>query len=370
MCTLHTSAYAPRSAVKHLLALALAACGGSSGGGIADAPAGADASDAPVATHWVAYVGGYGGAISWYGVDATSGAMTKLGEIAASAPSFLAFDPGFAHVYAVDESASRVVAFAIDPITGALTRIDDQASGGSGPAHVAVADGRVIVANYGDGAVAVLPIGADGGVAASSQTVNAGSHAHEVVVANGRAYVPCLGSDYVAQYAWSQGVLSPDGQLATASGAGPRHLALAGDGYAYLVDETASTVMALAVDGQGRLSALQTISTLPGGFSGSNTGAEIAVAGAHVYASNRGADDLAVFTRDGSGRLTASAHVPTGGMTPRHFSLSPDGRWLFVANQGSSTVVPFAIGTDGVPIAVGTSVSVQAPSFVGIAALP
>lgn len=364
---LNTSAYAPRSAVKHLLALALAACGGSSGGGIVDAPV---AIDGPGVTHWVAYVGGYGGAISWYGVDATSGAITKVGEIAASAPSFIAFDPGFAHLYAVDESGNRVVAFAIDPASGALTRIDDQSSGGSGPAHVAVADGHVLVANYGDGAVAVLPIAADGGVDAPSQVVNAGSHAHEVVIAGGHAYVPCLGSDYVAQYAWSQGALSPDGQLSTASGAGPRHLALAGDGYAYLVDETASTVMALAVDGQGQLSALQTISTLPGGFSGSNTGAEIAVAGAHAYASNRGADDLVVFARDASGRLTAIAHVPTAGMTPRQFSLSPDGRWLFVANQGSNTVVPFGIGTDGVPVAVGASVSVQAPSFVGIAALP
>jgi len=362
--------YDPRAAVKPLLVLTLVACGGS-GAGIGDAPLvdGLDGPPSPPA-HWVAYVGGYGDAISWYRVDATSGALAKLGEITASAPSFLAFDPGLAHVYAVDEAGSRVVAFATDPASGALTRLDDQPSGGSGPAHVTVADGHVLVANYGDGAVGVLPIAADGGVDAATQVVNAGSHAHQVVVAGAHAFVPCLGSDHVAQYTWGQGTLAADGMLATASGAGPRHLALAGDGYAYLIDETASTVMALAVDAQGHLSALQTVSTLPDGFSGTNTGAEIAVAGGYVYASNRGADDLAVFSRDATGRLTAIAHVPSGGMTPRHFSLGPDGRWLFVANQGSNNVAVFAIGADGVPVATGTSVTVQAPSFVGIAAFP
>ena len=63
--------------------------------------------------------------------------------------------------------------------------------------------------------------------------------------------------------------------------------------------------------------------------------------------------------------------VPTGGETPRHFSLSPDGRLLFVANQGSNTVVPFAIdAATGIPAAVATPVTVQAPTFVGIAVLP
>lgn len=354
--------------MKRVIVLALAACGGPAAHAI-DAPPAVDAPAAPA--HWVAYAGGYGGAISWYSVDATTGALGKLGEIPARDPSFLAFDPGLAHLYAVDESGSQVVAFAIDRASGALTRLGAQASGGSGPAHLTVADGHVLVANYGDGSVAVLPIAADGGVVAATQVVAAGSHAHEVVVAGAHAFVPCLGADRVAQYTWGQGALADNGQLATASGAGPRHLALSGDGHAYLIDETDSTVMALAVDGQGQLSALQTVSTLPPGFSGSNTGAEIAVAGGFVYSSNRGSDDLAIFARDAAtGRLTAMTHVSTGGMTPRQFSLSPDGNWLLVANQGSGTIVSFAIGADGVPVATGASISVQAPTFVGIAALP
>jgi 6-phosphogluconolactonase len=329
--------------------------------------------DAPAPAHWVAYVGGYGGEITWYAVDHASGALAMLGSIQASAPSFLAFDAAFAHVYAVDEGGSRVGAYAIDPATGALTAINDQPSGGNGPAHVSVHDGHVLVANYGDGAVAVFPTDAGGGLAPATDTRTAGQNAHQIVAAGEWVFVPCLGSDYVAQYRYANGALTPNAvpHLATASGAGPRHIAFDGD-RAYLIDEKTSTVMALAFDASaGQLSALQTMSTRASGATGANTGAEVAVRGSYVYVSNRGDDTIGVFARDATGRLSPVTQVPTGGQTPRHFSLSPDGRFLFVANQGSSTVVPFAIDpATGIPAPVGSPVTVQAPTYVGIAPLP
>jgi 6-phosphogluconolactonase len=329
--------------------------------------------DAPASAHWVAYVGGYGGEISWYSVDQGTGALAMLGSIPATTPSFLAFDDTFTHLYAVDESNSRVGAYAIDQGTGALTAIGDAPSGGSGPAHVAYADEHVLVANYGDGAVTVFVVVSDGGLGAS-QTRNAGANAHEIAVAGQWAFVPCLGSDYVAQYGWSGAALTPNPvpHFAPASGAGPRHLAFAGS-QAYLIDEKASTIMALALDQTtGQLSEIQTLSSRGSAATGANTGAEIAVRGGYVYASNRGDDTIAVFGRDlTTGRLSPVTQVPTGGETPRHFSLSPDGRLLFVANQGSNTVVPFAIDpATGIPAAVATPVTVQAPTFVGIAVLP
>ncbi len=342
----------------------LAACGQPAAPPMHDA---APAPDAPAPAHWVAYVGGYGGAIRWYGVDPATAAFTPLGSVPQAGASFLAWDDPPAHLYAVDETNSRVVAYAIDS-SGALTKLDDESSGGSGPAHLTVAQGHVLVANYGDGAVAVLPIAADGSVQPATQTLSAGAHAHQVVVRGGFAYVPCLGADDVAQYTWDGSTLAANGQLMTASGAGPRHLAFSTSA-AYLVDETASTVMALHEDA-GQLSALQTISTLPAGFSGQNTGAEVVIAGHFVWTSNRGADDLAAFAIGADDRLTAIGHTPTG-MTPRHFSITPDGAHLLVANQGSNTVTVYAIDrSTGLPSAIGSPVSVQAPSFVGIAALP
>jgi 6-phosphogluconolactonase len=331
--------------------------------------------DAPAAAHWVAYVGGYGDSIGWYDVDHATGALTMRGSIPATAASFLAFDATAAHLYAVDETNSRVVAFAIDPASGALTKLNDQPSGGSGPAHVTVAGDRVLVANYGDGTVAVLPIAADGSLQPASQTVTAGAHAHEVVVHRGYAFVPCLGADDIAQYLWDGSTLTPNAvpHMATATGAGPRHLVFTEvSPEAYLVDETASTMMSLDVDdATGRLTPVDTLTTLPDGFTGQNTGAEIAFRGGYVYTSNRGADDLAIFALTGTGRASPAIHVATGGMTPRHFSISPDGKLLYVANQGSNTVVPFAIDPDsGIPAPTAGPITAASPTFVGIAALP
>jgi 6-phosphogluconolactonase len=91
---------------------------------------------------------------------------------------------------------------------------------------------------------------------------------------------------------------------------------------------------------------LQTVSTLPEGFSGQNTCAEVAVhpSGRFVYGSNRGDDSIAVFGFDPkSGRLAFIERVPTGGKTPRQFEIDPTGRYLLAANQDSNTVIVFRI---------------------------
>ena len=100
-----------------------------------------------------------------------------------------------------------------------------------------------------------------------------------------------------------------------------------------------------------------------------NTGAEVQAhpSGNFVYVSNRGDDDLGVFTVGSDGKLTPTAHTKTGGQTPRHFSIDPSGRWLLVANQGSGDVRVFAIdATTGALTPAGSPVTATMPSFVGV----
>ena len=60
--------------------------------------------------------------------------------------------------------------------------------------------------------------------------------------------------------------------------------------------------------------------------------------------SNRGHDSIAIFAVDkASGRLTAAGHMPTGGKTPRYFTLDPTGAYLLAGNQASSTVSIFRV---------------------------
>jgi 6-phosphogluconolactonase len=282
-----------------------------------------------------------------------------------------------------EQTAGQVEAFAIDAASGAPTHLDDVSSGGNGPAHVSIdATGAwVLAANYGDGTVAVLPVAADGSLGAATATRTAGANAHEIVAvaADRFVLVPCLGADYVAQYTFDaqKGTLAPNAVPTwnAPAGTGPRHLAMHPSGaFAYVIGETASTMTALAFDAQlGRLTSLQTLSTRAAGVTGTNTGAAVAVhpSGKFLYGSNRGDDNIALFSIDASGHLTLVGHTPSGGQTPRDFTIDPTGAYLLVANQGSNNVVVFAIDAQtGALTPIGTPVSAPMPSFVGVVTLP
>lgn len=358
-----------------------------SGGG-SDAPSEARAGDgeAGASMHLVAYASGYGPNIQWLSVDAATGATAPAGSVASfgSAPSFLAVDAAGKHLYAVDENASgQVGAYAIDAATGALAFQNAVSSGGNGPPFVTV-DGSgkwVLVANYGDGTASVLPVKGDGSLGAPVQTLSPGANAHMIAPdrSNRFVFVPCLGSDWIAQYVFdaASGTLTPNAvpHVATTSGAGPRHIAFHPTlDVAYVIAEKASTITAYALDpSAGTLSPTQTISTIPSGFTGANTGAEIHVhpSGKWLFASNRGADDIAVFALDAAGAMTVHGFTPSGGTTPRDFSLDPSGALLYAANQGTGNVVPFRFdAASGSLASAGAAITVPSASFVGFAALP
>ena len=330
-----------------------------------------------------AYVSGNSTTITRYTL--AGGALTEAGTTTSFAanPSFMAIDPSNTHIYAASESTSRAGAYTIDQATGALAFINDVAVGGNGPAHITVDRGGkfILVANYGNGTVSVAPIQAGGGLGAVTQTLTPGANAHQIVLdpTNKYAFVPCLGVDRVHQYLFdaSTGTLTANAvpTVATAAGAGPRHLAFSPTApFAYLLNEKASTLTALSFDAAtGRLSPLQTLSTRASGATVNNTGAEVWVHpnGKFVYSSNRGDNNLAIFAIGSDGKVTLVGHRATGGMTPRSFTFDPSGAFVYVANQGSNTVIPFPVdGATGMLGSPGTSVTATSPSYVGIAALP
>jgi 6-phosphogluconolactonase len=277
--------------------------------------------------------------------------------------------------------------FAIDPATGGLTLLNQQPSEGPGPCHLVVdkAGRNVLVANYGGGNVAALPIGDDGRLKpAVSVRAHEGSgpdqarqekpHAHGIYLdaAERFALSPDLGADRVFVYRFdsTRGALEPQGTAPLDPGSGPRHLTFHPSGrYAYVINELLSTVTALAYDAtKGALAPVQTVTTLPEGFSGTSWTAEVAVSpdGRFLYGSNRGHDSLAVFRVDPtSGRLTAAGHVPVGGKTPRHFTIEPRGRWLLAAHQDSDSIAVFRLDpATGMPTPVGSPIAVPKPVCV------
>ena len=150
----------------------------------------------------------------------------------------------------------------------------------------------------------------------------------------------------------------------------PRQLVLdPQDRYAYQINELDSTVTVFRCDwSAGTLGDIQTISTLPAGFAGTSTCAELQVSpsGEFLYASNRGHDSIARYAIDqGAGTLALVGHQETRGQTPRHFALSPRGEFLLVANQDSDNLVAFQVDpSSGELVPTGHTLPVPTPVCV------
>jgi 6-phosphogluconolactonase len=264
-----------------------------------------------------------------------------------------------------------VAAFAIDPATGDLRLINEQASGGDGPAYISTdAGGRVaLVANYAGGSVASLPIGPDGALEPPSQVIRHempgegpgpvadrqdAPHAHSIVAdRNNRfAFAADLGADRIYQYALDP-VAGKIGEKPAVvydvfPGTGPRHLAFHPSGrWLYATGELNSTLIVYAYEqNDGLLRDPKAMSLLPADWTGENTASEVAVSpdGQFVYAGNRGYDSITVFrVNDDSGTVTLAHHCPTGGAFPRHFAVDPSGSWLVAANQKGHSLPTFRV---------------------------
>jgi len=106
----------------------------------------------------------------------------------------------------------------------------------------------------------------------------------------------------------------------------------------------------------------------PGGTVADNHPADVHVAasGRYLYASNRGDDTIAVFAIDpASGQVSPVQQIPSGGRSPRNFTLDPTGRFLIAANQRSDGIVSFRVdGESGRLAPTGSSVELAAPVCV------
>ena len=296
-------------------------------------------------------------------------------------------------LYAVSERyeaagprSGAVLGFSIDKDTGRLALINQQPSRGAGPCHLVVdrAGSHVLVANYGSGTVAALPIDARGRLGRSSALIQhkgrgadpkrqEGPHAHSINLdAAGRFAVAAdLGLDrvFIYRYDNARGTLVPNDPpfTAVAPASGPRHFAFHPNGrFGYVINELANTITAFAYDAAaGSLKETQTVSTLPADFKGASYTAEVQVhpSGRFVYGSNRGHDSIAIFAVDAeTGKLNMVGIEPTQGKNPRNFGIDPTGAILLAANGDSGTIVVFRIDAQsGVLKPTGESVRVPKP---------
>jgi 6-phosphogluconolactonase len=307
-----------------------------------------------------------------YRMNSETGALTKFSSIKSENPSFLTLDRSKSFLYAVNEvpqfagkSSGAVSAYAIEP-SGKLKFLNQQPSMGADPCHLTVDRRRsnLLVANYTGGSVALLPILNNGSLGpAADVTQHEGSgpkeqqkgpHAHCIILdaLERHALAADLGADKVMLYRFDPATrkLKPGKQPWTTMqpGAGPRHLTFHPSGrYVYVINELDSTMTTLNYNATaGTLTTLDTVSTLPAGFTETSYCADVHVSpsGRFLYGSNRGHNSIVVFAIDQrTGKPSLVEHVSTEGNWPRNFVIDPTGWFLLVANQRSDNVVVFRI---------------------------
>ncbi|GIO94199.1 MULTISPECIES: lactonase family protein [Paenibacillus] len=347
--------------------------------------------------HTLLFTGAYAEAdqtgICVYAVDETSGELRLLDEVSGiKNPTFLNVDPAAKRLYAIGEisdqgkKAAEIVTFEIQPDTGKLKELSRVRSVSSSTCHIQRDEGSsyLIVSSYHGGLVGVHRINEDG---TAGELLDEKKHAELVQVRedqqprahsafyspDGRyIFVQDLGLDKIMSYTLDSehGELRFHGETQLEDGVGPRHLAFhPGGGYAYVINELNSSVTTLRYSSEdGRLTPLETISTLPSDFEGESFCAEIAVSsdGRTVYGSNRGHDSIVVFSvHQDSGLLSPVQYISTEGGHPRHFSLLPGGKHLVAANRDGNNLVLFTVDPeDGKLSFTGYTVSQSKPVCV------
>jgi 6-phosphogluconolactonase len=295
----------------------------------------------------------------------------------------LAISPDRKFLYAALRSQPYTAAsFRIDSADGRLTAI------GSSPLPDSMASigvdriGRTLFAcSYGGHKLSVSPIGSDGVVGAATLVMPTGQNAHAVLTdpSNRYLFVTNLGADAVMQLRFdaATGQLTPSTPptFGTRPKVGPRHLVFHPNGrIVYLLNELDASVDVLRFDSQtGTLSALQTLSTLPIGFTAKPWAADLHLTpdGRFLYTSERTSSTLAAFAVDASsGQLKPLAHTATE-KQPRGFNIDPSGRYLVAVGQLSHAATLYSIDRDNGALRALKNYSLgQNPNWVEIVSLP
>jgi 6-phosphogluconolactonase len=307
-----------------------------------------------------------------------------------SKPSFIAIHPNGKYIYSVTEgNPGKLSAFAINPETKKLKLINQSISGGKGPCHVSVSDDgkTLLAANYGSGSISSTPINEDGSLGKTATIIQhkgssinqrrqKGPHAHSINLSpdNRFAYVADLGMDKIMIYKLdpktSKLTKNDPPCFKTKPGAGPRHFTFhPNKRFAYLINELDNTIAALSYNSKdGKLTEIQTISTLPEDYKGETNTAEVKVHpnGKFLYGSNRGHDSIAIYKIDTeSGKLTLIGFQSTDIKNPRHFNIDPSGKYCIVGNQDTNNILLFKVDQKtGLLIPTETSFSIGQPICV------
>ena len=275
-------------------------------------------------------------------------------------PSYLALSSDKKFVYSVNQNDknSTVSAFGFD--NGKLTFLNKVDANGAGPCYISATEKHVFTANYSDGSLCVFGRNADGSLTNTLQKIThtGGSinaerqkepHVHQVIISSDKKYLIAndLGTDKVTVYRYyslaNKDILTPVDTLTVKLGSGPRHATFSKSGKRlYLVQEIDGTVSVIAIQ-NGILKLIQETTVIrTEGIVPRAADIHLSPDERYLYVTNRGtANNITCFSVGKDTKLSFVEQVSTKGDGPRNFTLTPDGRYVFVAHQFSNNISIF-----------------------------
>jgi len=300
--------------------------------------------------------------ISVINIDSESGKLSPQSEVSVhGGPFTMAISPDRRFLYAGCRDIPQIVSFQIDQENGGLTQ-NGSVSLEPWPTYLNTdRKGKFVLSAYYQGAhVAVHPIGVDGSVGDPPiewLATATGAHAMQTDPTNTYAFVPHIagnGPNAIFQYRFDEntGRLTPNSpaKVEPEEFLGPRHFCFHPSlDILYFSNEQNCSVTGYRLDtAMGTLSAFQTITTLPEGYTERNTCSQIQISesGRFLYAPNRGHDSIACFFVDSStGQMTATGRVASEAR-PNALCLGPQDKFLFSAGQDSGRMASFHVNPD------------------------
>lgn len=320
------------------------------------------------------------GNIDGYVMDTGTGTLAPIGKAeAAKLVMPMTVSPGKKYLYAVIRSQpTRVLTYAIDPATGALTQKASAPLPDSMPYVSTDHTGRYLfTASYGGDKLAVSPIGDNGLVEAEAiQVIPTGRNAHAILPdrSNKFVYATTLGANQVLQFTFDSksGKLTANEPPAVSpeAGHGPRHMAFSPDNKnLYVLNELSGHVTQYRVDpGKGTLTLVDSISSVPAeaglvwGAPQAPAGTAPAAAapkddrpkvwaadiqitpnGKFLYSTERTSGKIALFTvASETGKLAYVGNFATEAQ-PRGIKIDPSGQYLVASGEKSDRISVYRI---------------------------
>lgn len=312
------------------------------------------------------YTSGESKGIQLYAFDEENGDFRFIQEIEIENPSYLTVSPDGKYIYAVSENEKNpcyLNAFRFDPENERIVLLNRKETYGAAPCNVEVDNtGKyVVTANYAGGSISVFSINYDGELSDIIQRVDfEGSgvnalrqeapHLHSVKFSPEGKYLFAadLGTDYVYRIEVNRdgGTYLDEKSIQffqVPAGSGPRHLLFHPSGkYLYLIAELKGEVVVFQYE-ENLFQGIQSeiIDQVDG-----NEAGDIAITpdGRFLYASSRTVNDgVAVFSIDQeTGEIQKLSYLTTG-IHPRNISITPNGKYLLVANKDSHSIEIYEI---------------------------